>query len=50
MDLDAIERAIIDPAAVDEDQKAALWLYADVLSQHRRESIGLELTRPLVEA
>jgi hypothetical protein len=50
MDLDSIERSIIDPAPVDEDQKAALWLYAEVLSQHRSESIGFEVTRPLVEA
>ena len=28
-----IEEAIIDPALVDEEQKAALWLYAEALRE-----------------
>jgi hypothetical protein len=37
MDLVTIEETIIDPAAAEEDEKAALWLYAQVL--HDRPSI-----------
>lgn len=33
MSLDAIEEAIIDPAPVEEDEKAALWLYAQALRE-----------------
>lgn len=33
MDLDAIEETIIDPASVEEDEKAALWLYAQALRE-----------------
>jgi len=35
-----IESAIIEPAHLDEDEKAALWLYADALQDlngHERE-------------
>jgi hypothetical protein len=32
-DLDSIEEAIITPSRVDEDQKAALWLYAEALRE-----------------
>lgn len=28
MELDVIEASILDPAGADEDEKAALWLYA----------------------
>jgi hypothetical protein len=38
-ELDEIEVAIIDPAPVDEEQKAALWLYAEALEERRRESM-----------
>jgi hypothetical protein len=31
MDLVAIEETIIDPASAEEDEKAALWLYAQAL-------------------
>jgi len=31
-ELDAIENEIINPAPIDEDQKSALWLYAEVLT------------------
>ncbi len=30
--LDAIERAIINPAPLDDEQKAALWLYAETVA------------------
>jgi hypothetical protein len=30
--VDAIEATIINPAPLDEDQEAALWLYAESLS------------------
>lgn len=33
MDLATIEQRIIDPAPVEEDEKAALWLYAHVLDE-----------------
>lgn len=32
--LDQIEEAIIERAPVDEDQRAALWLYAEALVDH----------------
>jgi len=41
-ELEEIEATIIDPAPVDEDQKAALWLYAEALEQRRRESMLAE--------
>ena len=31
-DLDAIEEQIIDRAPLDEEQKSALWLYAEALT------------------
>lgn len=34
-DLDSIEAELIDPALVDEEQKAALWLYAEALQARR---------------
>jgi len=33
MDLAAIEDKIIEPASVEEDEKAALWLYAQALRE-----------------
>lgn len=36
MDLDAIEAEIIEPATVEEDQKAAMWLYAQLLLERPR--------------
>jgi hypothetical protein len=33
MDLTTIEEQIIDPAPLDEDEKAALWLYAQALRE-----------------
>ena len=33
MDLAAIERTIIDPSSVEEDEKAALWLLAEALRE-----------------
>lgn len=37
--LDAIEARIIKPAPIDEEQKAALWLYAEALLERRREAM-----------
>ena len=33
LDVDQIEEAIIDPAPLDEDEKAALWLLAQALRE-----------------
>jgi hypothetical protein len=35
-DLDEIEQSIIEPAPIAEDEKSALWLYAQVLSERPR--------------
>ncbi len=35
-DIDDIEQAIIEPAAIAEEEKSALWLYAQVLSEQPR--------------
>lgn len=35
-DIDDIEQDIIEPADLAEDEKSALWLYAQVLSEHPR--------------
>ena len=43
--LDTIEKTIVDQAPIDEDHKAALWLYAHTLLDRRR--IG-QLTTGLV--
>lgn len=40
--LDEIEQAIIDPAPIDEDQKAAMWLYAEALDERRDDSQLIE--------
>jgi hypothetical protein len=37
--LEEIEELVIDPAPLDEEQKAALWLYAEALDGHRNESM-----------
>ena len=39
VELDAIEDAIIRRAPVDEEQKSALWLYAEVLIDRPAELI-----------
>jgi len=39
IELDEIEELIIDPAPVDEEMKAALWLYAEALDGRRQESM-----------
>ena len=41
-DLDAIEATIISPAPLDEEQKSALWLYAEVLLERRHDAILTE--------
>jgi hypothetical protein len=38
-DLDVIEATIIDPAPVDEEQKSALWLYAEALQEQRQDGM-----------
>ena len=50
MALDAIETTIIAPAPIDEEHKAALWLYAEVLEERRNESMRITGERPLIEA
>jgi len=42
---DAIEESIIDPVQLDEEEKAALWLYAHALTERRSEAMlsGWEL-------
>ena len=45
LDLDAIEAEIIEPAAVDEDHKAALWLYAQALLERPRIDRERSFTR-----
>lgn len=47
--LDQIEEALIDPAKMAEDEKAALWLYAEVLSQRRQESMLIVHDRSRIE-
>ncbi len=37
--LDEIEELVIDPAPLDDEQKAALWLYAEALDGRRSESM-----------
>lgn len=39
-DLRAIEEAVVDRAPVDEDVRAALWLYAEALQGLRPATIG----------
>jgi hypothetical protein len=41
--LDEIEKEIITPAPVDEEQKAVLWLFAEPLHARHSESIGDQL-------
>jgi hypothetical protein len=50
MALDEIDQTIIALAPVDEEEKAALWLYAEVLEERRNESMLITTHRPLVEA
>ena len=40
--LDEIEELVIDPAPVDEEQKAALWLYAEALDGRRNKSMPVD--------
>jgi hypothetical protein len=37
-DLEEIEAEIIDAAPADEDQRSALWLYAEALTERRSEA------------
>jgi hypothetical protein len=47
VDLEGIEETIIDPAPVDEEQKSALWLYAEGLCERHREGMPSESDRKL---
>jgi hypothetical protein len=38
VELDEIEQLVIEPAPIDEDEQAALWLYAQALIERREES------------
>jgi hypothetical protein len=40
MELDLIEQTIIDPATMEEDEKAALWLFAQAVRE--RDSLTRE--------
>jgi hypothetical protein len=42
VDLDEIEELVIDPSPLDDEQKAALWLYAEALKDRRNESMPTE--------
>jgi hypothetical protein len=50
LDRDEIEKLVIDPARLEEDEKAALWLYAQALEERRDESILINSERPLIKA
>jgi hypothetical protein len=38
-DLSGIEETIINPARLEEEQKSALWLYAEALLELRRDGM-----------
>jgi hypothetical protein len=42
VDLDEIEELVIDPSPLDDERKAALWLYAEALEERRNESMLTE--------
>ena len=48
--IDAIDEAIIDPAPVDEEQKAVLWLYAQALQERRGDRMLAERELALTES
>lgn len=50
LDRDEIEKLVIDPARLEEDEKAALWLYAQALEERRDESMLINSERPLIKA
>jgi hypothetical protein len=50
LDRDEIEKLMIDPARLEEDEKAALWLYAQALEERRDESMLINSERPLIKA
>jgi hypothetical protein len=37
VELHEIEELVIEPAPLDEEQKAALWLYAEALAEQQKE-------------
>jgi hypothetical protein len=39
MELEEIERLMIDPAPLHAEEKAALWLYAEALIEQRSEAM-----------
>ena len=48
--LGEIEELVIDPAPLGEEEKAALWLFAEVLEERRSESRLIDTRLPLIEA
>ena len=46
IDLEQIEAEIIDRAPVDDDQRAALWLYAEALRERRSTTAALAEDEP----
>ena len=44
--LDVIERTIINRAVIDEEQRAALWLYANALREQPSRCAGAEIREP----
>jgi hypothetical protein len=41
-----IEEALIDPAPLDEEHKAALWLYAEALRERRSDGMLADIEPP----
>ena len=50
LETDEIEQLVIAPAPLDEEEKAALWLFAEVLEERGAESIRLDTRRLLMQA
>lgn len=48
LSLTTIEQRIIDPAPLDEEQRAALWLYAEALRDRSTEGIRDTAWPPLL--
>ena len=42
LELEAIDAQIIDPTPVDEEQKSALWLYAEAVTDRPVRSFAFE--------
>jgi hypothetical protein len=44
--LASTEEALIDPAPLDEEHKAALWLYAEALRERRSDGMLADIEPP----